>query len=145
MHTNLAQVTDLLALSPRQRKAITVTADMEPVLRLGLPAAALHHVHQALSISVADFTPFLGISPRSFYAMLKRERVDMTVSDRLYRIAQVIASATTVFDSRPKAIQWLQSPLPALAGATPLDKLGTEIGTSRVHELLSAIEYGVYA
>lgn len=145
MHSNLSQMTELLALPLKQRKAITVAADMEPVLRSGLPAAALRHVHQALSMTVAEFTPFLGISPRSFYEMLKRDRVDMTVSDRLYRLAQVIATATTVFDSRPKAIQWLHTPLPALAGAKPLDKLGTEIGTSRVHELLSGIEYGVYA
>ncbi len=145
MHSTLAQMTDLLALPPKQRKAMLAPADMEPVLQLGLPAAALSHVHQALSITVADFAPYLGISPRSFYEMQKRKRVDMTVSDRLYRVAQVIAMSTTVFDSRPKAIQWLHSPLHALGGATPLSKLGTEIGTSRVHELLSAIEYGVYA
>lgn len=145
MTENLEQVTDLLALPARQRKMIAVTADMEPVLRAGLPALALHHVHQALSMSVADFSPMLGISPRSFYEMLKRKRVGMTVSDRLFRVAQVIANATTIFQSRPKAIEWMHTPLPGLGGETPLSKLGTEIGTTRVHEVLSAIEHGVYA
>ncbi|MBV8062438.1 MAG: DUF2384 domain-containing protein [Nevskia sp.] len=140
----LAQLAKLLAVPAGQRRKITVEADIEPLLRRGLPAAALGHVHQALAVPVAEFSPLLGISPRSFYDMQKRKRIDMTVSDRLYRVAQVIAAATELFQSRPKAIGWMHAPLPALAGETPFSKLGTEIGAARVHEVLTAIEHGVY-
>lgn len=145
MESTLTQLTDLLALPSTRRKTISGTADIEPALREGLPSLALHHVHQALSMTVADFSPLLGVSPRSFYEMLKRKKVDMTVSDRLFRVAQVIAIASSLFKSRPKAIEWMHTPLQALAGASPLEKLGTEIGAQRVHEVLSAIEHGVYA
>ena len=144
MDTSFNQLTDLLAIPSTKRRKVTEPADLEVFVERGLSSKALHHVHQALSMTVEEFSPVLGISARGFYGMLKRDRVDMTVSDRLYRVAQVIAAATTGLGSRPKAIEWMRTPLPALGGATPLSKLRTEIGTARVHEVLTAIEHGVY-
>lgn len=145
MEATLNQITELLALPAKSRRAVSDPADLEPYLREGLSGAALQHLHKALATSVAEFVPLVGISPRHFHSLVSmRKRLDMPTSDRLYRLAQVVAEATTVFGSRPKAVQWLQTPLQALGGDTPMARLGTEIGAARVLELLSAVDHGVY-
>lgn len=145
MQAALDQITELLALPAKSRRQVTDPADLEPFLREGLSGAALHHIHKALSTTVAEFVPLLGISPRHFHSVVgQRKRLDMPTSDRLYRLAQVIAEATEAFGTRRKAVDWLHTPLQSLRGDTPISRLGTEIGAARVLEILSAIDHGVY-
>lgn len=141
----LTGLADLLAVPPAKQRAIKTTTDFEGYVVAGLPSIALRRVHQALGVTVVDLSPVLGISPRAFYSTLKRRRIDKPQSDRIYRVARVIAQATEVLGSRPKAIQWMHTPIAALGQATPFHKLSTEIGAARVNEVLTAIEHGVYA
>ena len=48
------------------------------------------------------------------------------------------------FDTAHWLGQWLEVPQPALGGLRPADLLDTETGTQMVHQVLGAIESGVY-
>lgn len=56
----------------------------------------------------------------------------------------ITARATEVFGSADKAIRWLQSPVRALDGKTPLSLLDTEEGIVRVKDVLGRVEHGVW-
>lgn len=56
----------------------------------------------------------------------------------------ITARATEVFGSADKAIRWLQSPVRALGGKTPLSLLDTEEGIVRVKDVLGQVEHGVW-
>ncbi len=57
------------------------------------------------------------------------------------RIAEIEAVAADVFGDEEKATNWLLRNNAAL-GSSPLSLLDTELGTSEVRKVLSAIAYG---
>ena len=50
-----------------------------------------------------------------------------------------------VFDDHEAACDWLSTPNPALSGHSPLSLLATDAGASRVDDVLTRLEFGVYA
>lgn len=63
--------------------------------------------------------------------------------DKWLRVLSISARAGEVFANRDKALEWLQTPSPALHGATPLHAIETESGLQEVEDILGRIEYGV--
>jgi putative toxin-antitoxin system antitoxin component (TIGR02293 family) len=80
--------------------------------------------------------------------MILREEItdaSKAESDRLYRVACVIARAEEVLGSSQAAERWLKEPLPALGFETPLSILDTDEGAQMVCDLLGRIEHGVFS
>ena len=135
----------LLAVPQAKRKNLTTPSDLEPTLQAGLDVRAFDRVRDALGITVVELSENLGIPERTiYYVRRKHKTIGVSESDRLYRVAELIARATEIFGSKDKAARWITSPLPSLGGQTPLSKLRTGIGVERVKEVLAGIQYGVY-
>ncbi len=88
--------------------------------------------------------PQPSLSVRSGSKLLKRqkttistgERLSTVQSDRLYRIARIIALAVNVFKDKETALEWLNKIQPGLDSRTPLDMLQTAPETAEVGDLL---------
>jgi putative toxin-antitoxin system antitoxin component (TIGR02293 family) len=63
-------------------------------------------------------------------------------SDRVYRLARVLALAKALIGDEESARRWLKQANEALGGETPLAALDTELGARRVEEVLGRIAYG---
>jgi putative toxin-antitoxin system antitoxin component (TIGR02293 family) len=63
--------------------------------------------------------------------------------DKWLHVLSITARAGEVFANRDKALEWLQTPSPALRDATPLNAIETESGCQEVEDILGRIEYGV--
>lgn len=148
MHT-LTEVSRIAAILGGQRvlkSRIRSTSDLDEQIQTGFPRAALWYLIQRLQLRQDAVLKPLGIS-KATLARYKKERdgrLSDQVSDRLYRIASVIARAEQVFGDRENASRWLNEGIPALRGATPLSRLNTETGYQEVMDVLGRIEYGVY-
>lgn len=59
------------------------------------------------------------------------------------RFITLSVRAGEVFANQEKALGWLQTPNPSLAGQTPLEAAATEEGFQEAEEVLTRIEYGV--
>ena len=66
-------------------------------------------------------------------------------SDRLLRVARVVAMAEETFGNQQKAAAWLRRPTSPLAGERPLDLLDTDEGAREVETLLGRIAHGIAA
>jgi Antitoxin Xre/MbcA/ParS C-terminal toxin-binding domain len=60
-------------------------------------------------------------------------------------IAELTNLAADVFEDRPEARRWMDSPLHALGGRTPRDLCRTKTGAEQVRQLLGRIEHGVFS
>ncbi|HEX7190811.1 MAG TPA: antitoxin Xre/MbcA/ParS toxin-binding domain-containing protein [Thermoanaerobaculia bacterium] len=70
----------------------------------------------------------------------------MEGSDRLFRVARVLARAIDLFDGdREAALEWLTKPQRALGDAVPLDLAATELGAHEVEALALRLEHGVFS
>jgi len=68
-----------------------------------------------------------------------------TDPNRLPRTRRLFEHARAVFDDHEAACDWLSTPNPALSGHSPLSLLATDAGASRVDDVLTRLEFGVYA
>lgn len=145
MTTQSLRMLDLLGIPAARRRHTRTVSDLEVIILEGVPAGALQRVREALGISVGAFAILVGISPRTVIAANgKSTRLDPLVSDRLARIAKIMARAEEVFGSAEKARHWMGKPVQALGGRRPFDKLTTDPGSVQVEDVLAAIEHGVY-
>ncbi|WP_390899651.1 antitoxin Xre/MbcA/ParS toxin-binding domain-containing protein [Pseudomonas arsenicoxydans] len=81
------------------------------------------------------------------YTTLKRrlergQRLSTSESDRLFRIARVIAMAGVVFGDEEKAKRWLSTPKFCFSGKNPLAMLTTFQGSHLVEEMLNQAAEG---
>ncbi len=68
-----------------------------------------------------------------------------TDPNRLPRARRLFEHARAVFDDDEAAGHWLSTPNPALSGHAPLSLLATDAGARRVDDVLTRLEFGVYA
>ncbi len=117
-------------------------------VREGVPVADAVEVMRAWSIPVARFATVLGVSERQ-WGRARSEASNATLSpvasDRLMRVVQVFDHAKTIFDNQGNAVEWFVISNPALSGEAPLSLLDTDAGVHEVDDVLTRLEFGVYA
>jgi putative toxin-antitoxin system antitoxin component (TIGR02293 family) len=112
-------------------------------VRAGLPFAALSAVMQQYGISRDALCKILQLSPRNFPRRKEQKRLSPDESDRLYRLARVLAHANRVFEDPDESADWIQTPNAALGKQQPLSLLDTDIGVRQVDQVLGRIEHGI--
>lgn len=119
-------------------------AKILPLVRHGLPAAAVQTFIASGAISAAELHEL--VLPRKTYA--NRQKLGILTpeqSDRLVRVARVLAAAEENFGTRDIAHRWLRRPSDALDGEAPLKLLDTDEGARMVEALLIRIAHGIAA
>ena len=111
-------------------------------IREGLPYASYEHVALLLAVSLDELGEVLDL-PKSTRIRRKEKLLKPTESDRLVRVARVVAQAWQVLGSLPRARAWMNRNNRALGGEMPLHVLDTEIGEKLVEDLLGRVEHGV--
>ena len=119
-------------------------ADIIPLIRRGLPVSAIEFILDSGRLTLAELDRI--VLPRK--TLMHRRKLGALTpeqSDRLVRVARLIAAAEETFGSPDKAHAWLRRPTTALAGEKPLDLLDTDEGARRVETLLGRIGHGIAA
>jgi putative toxin-antitoxin system antitoxin component (TIGR02293 family) len=141
---NQSQVREILGGPQVLGREPSNLADFDALVRDGLPWASAHHVKKALELSDELFADWLETSQRTLARWKKsRPKLSLAASDRLYRLAAIVAMAREVFEDRQAAMDWLRHPQVGLGGRTPLELAMTEPGAREVENLLGRLEYGV--
>ncbi|WP_428486987.1 type II RES/Xre toxin-antitoxin system antitoxin [Rhodopila sp.] len=130
------------------RRHLETPLDAHEMLVTGLPGEALLHLVESFEIlrRRVVFEQATGISLRTIQRrrgtpiqMLSREQ-----SGRTWKLAEVLARATSLLGSREAAEQWLERPAMGLDQRRPIDLLSTPAGMALVEAFLERLEYGVY-
>jgi putative toxin-antitoxin system antitoxin component (TIGR02293 family) len=75
----------------------------------------------------------------------RQKRLSRQESERIERLARVLAFAEYVLDDRDEARQWMNAPHRELEGKPPLETAQTEIGARRVESVLNKLLFGLPA
>ena len=141
-----AQISEVLGGGRVIGRNLKSYADFDEVIRSGFPWKAVSHAKDSMSLTDRELSSLLDVSERTLSRLKKSgKRLTMSASDRLFRVANIFASAKQVFESEEAALKWLHNPQIGLGGRVPLDMIMTEAGTHEVENLLGRIEYGVIA
>lgn len=118
--------------------------DLVREIRNGLPAEAVEKLVRAGKLSNVEVDRI--VLPRKTLAHRKEiGRLTADQSDRLMRVARVIAFAEDTFGDEAKAHAWLRRPTSVLDESAPLDLLDTEEGAREVETVLARIAHGIAA
>ena len=121
---------------------LTNETDLRSAIREGFPQGVVGSVMDSAGLTLKDLSHSLNLSPRSLQRRGRQGRLARHESDRIYRLARIVALAKHYIGDADSAARWLKHPNRALGGVTPLDLLDTEMGARQVEEALGRIAYG---
>lgn len=122
------------------RRPLLNDRDMCEAIREGFPPAVIPELMRASGLSLKELANALDLSPRSLQR--RRGRLARFESDRLYRLARIVALADEYLGDHERAMNWLKRPNRALGGAAPIAAIDTELGARQVENILGRIAYG---
>ncbi len=124
-------------------RGVRSAEDLADRVREGLPFAALVAVMEDYGVSRDVLCNILHLSARNFLRRKEQKRLSPDESDRLYRLARVIAHANRVFEDPDESADWIHTPNTSLGKQQPLTLLDTDIGVQQVDQVLGRIEHGI--
>src|ERR1700719_3744420 len=122
-------------------RAMTRDRDLREAIRDGFPHAVLEELMRASGLTLKELADALALSSRSLQRR-RRGRLARFESDRLYRLARLLALARETLGDGARAGRWLKRTNRALGGVAPIAAIDTELGARQVENLLGRIAYG---
>lgn len=142
MVNELSAVVEELGGSGVLGRKMSTESDLQSAIREGFPQKVVGKVLEAAGLTLKELAAALDLSPRSLQRRRHEGRLARYESDRLYRLARIVALAKEHTGDERTATQWLKRPNRALGGRTPLELVDTEIGARAVENVLGRISYG---
>lgn len=125
------------------RRRISNLDELRRTVDAGLPYASLEAVMLKYGLAREEAAALLRLPQRTIARRKKEQRLRADESDRLLRLARVVAQAAQTLGSEEKAVKWLRRPNRALGNQVPLQLLDNDIGALQVEEVLGRIAHGV--
>ncbi len=117
-------------------------SDLRDAIREGFPPAVVEELMQPSGLTLKELADALDLSPRSLQRRRRSGRLARFESDRLYRLARIVALAQQSLGSHESATRWLKRSNRALGGVAPIAAIDTELGARQVENVLGRIAYG---
>lgn len=145
--SSISKIQELLGIAGDRAQ----NTEPSQMIAAGIPASAIVRLKQVTGLSEQQMAQTVGISRRTLSRRIQQanadsnQRLTAPQSDRLYRLARIVARAVEVFGDEVEAKLWLNEPKLALNGQTPLSAISTEPGVEQVDQMLGRIEHGIFA
>ena len=118
------------------------SGELQTAIREGFPQKVVGSVMSSAGITLKELSAALDLSPRSLQRRRHSGRLARYESDRLYRLARIVALTKQYIGDEASATRWLKRPNRALGGQIPLEAIDTELGARAVENVLGRIAYG---
>lgn len=123
-------------------RALTSDREMREAIREGFPPAVVKELMRTSGLTLKELAAALDLSPRSLQRRRRSGRLARYESDRLYRLARIVAIANEYLGDHERTMRWLKHPNRALGGLAPVAAIDTELGARQVESILGRIAYG---
>ncbi len=116
------------------------------LIKNGLTPKQCERVRKSLQLSTTEISSILGINVKSLHNKPPGYKLSISVSDRLFKLAEVAVFGIDVWNGNQKIFtDWLHSELAPLEGKTPLQLMTNMHGMEVVIQLLGRIKYSIYS
>jgi len=122
-------------------RTMTSDRDLREAIREGFPHAVLEEMMHSSGLTLKELAGALDLSSRSLQRR-RRGRLARFESDRLYRLARLLALAHESLGNAARASRWFKRTNRALGGVAPIAAIDTELGARQVENVLGRIAYG---
>jgi len=123
-------------------RILSTDRDLRDAIREGFPSGVVKELMRASGLTLKELATAVDLSPRSLQRRGRSGRLARYESDRLYRLARIVALANEYLGDHLRAMRWLKQPNRALGGIAPVAAIDTEPGARQVENILGRIAYG---
>jgi putative toxin-antitoxin system antitoxin component (TIGR02293 family) len=123
-------------------RALSSERELRDAIREGFPPAVVEELMRASGLTLKELAGALDLSPRSLQRRRGSGRLAPFESDRLYRLARIVAIGNEYLGDQQRTMNWLKRTNRALGGIAPIAALDTELGARQVENILGRIAYG---
>jgi putative toxin-antitoxin system antitoxin component (TIGR02293 family) len=123
-------------------RSLSSDHDLRDAIRQGFPHKVVEELMQASGLTLRELADALDLSPRSLQRRRRSGRLARFESDRLYRLARIVALARESLGGDEVALRWLKRPNRALGGVAPVTAIDTEVGARQVENILGRVAFG---
>jgi len=123
-------------------RTLSNDGELRDAIREGFRPAVVEELMRAAGLTLKELAAALDLSPRSLQRRRRSGRLARYESDRLYRLARIVALASEYLGGHERAMQWLKRPNRALGGIAPVTAIDTEPGARQVENVLGRIAFG---
>ncbi len=142
----VAMIAAVLGGDSTLRRKVGTQRELVELTREGLPAGALDTLAGEMKLSRAAVAKALGISGRTLSRRVHAQaRMTAVESDRVVRMARLLAMARETLGTDGKARDWMVTPNRVMGGERPFDRLDTDAGAQSMETVLGRIAYGVFS
>ena len=138
---NAASVARIMGGKTVLKRDVRSLSDLREAVAEGLPVRALNRTAEYIAASRREATRLKDrlVPP----ATRKRRKTTLKPgeSERVERVARVMAMAEEVWEDRESAKEFVATPHPLLKGRTPLELAQTELGAREVELLLHELDH----
>ena len=142
MLNEVKAITDALGGRSVLGRSLRTEPDLRTAIRRGFPQPVVANLMAAAGLTLKELAATVDLSPRSLQRRQREGFLASYESDRLYRLARIIALARHFIGNKDSAMRWLKHSNAALGGSTPFEMLDTESGARSVENVLGRIAYG---
>jgi putative toxin-antitoxin system antitoxin component (TIGR02293 family) len=135
----LSNVEQVLGLKEKVRTQL----DLVKLGGKGVSKGTVVRLAKHLSIGLKGIAPLLSVNQRTIQRLGAGSVFSRTVSERILRIALVVARGEEVFGDRERFNIWLKEPNKAMVNQTPLGLLASNFGIDMILDELGRIEHGI--
>ncbi len=121
---------------------LSTDRDLRDAIREGFPPAVVEELMRSSGLTLKELAESLDLSPRSLQRRRHGGRLARFESDRLYRLARIVALAHQSLGNQTLVMRWLRKSNRALGGIAPIAAIDTELGARQVENVLGRIAYG---
>jgi putative toxin-antitoxin system antitoxin component (TIGR02293 family) len=137
MATTNPNISEYIGVTPKSE------FDLARIVEDGLPIDSLSLLKEK-GLTFSEVSQMV-ISPRTLkHRKARGEHLSDEETDRMVRVARIVALAENVFGNLEKALLWLRSPDDRIGDRNPLSMLHTESGGRLVENMLWQLDEGVY-
>lgn len=117
--------------------------DLITISRKGLPKSTVYSLSQVLDVSMERLSELLHISHRTLQRKDDDDLLNVSITEQLFEIAEVVSEGIEVFGSLENFRAWLHSSPYIFNGQKPLDLLDTRFGLQYLKNILGRIAHGI--
>jgi putative toxin-antitoxin system antitoxin component (TIGR02293 family) len=118
--------------------------ELAEIVEKGIPTDSISYLRD-IGLTFSEVSAVV-IAPRTLkHRKARGERLSHEETERVLRVARILALAEQVFANHDKALLWLRLPDDRLNTRTPLSMLTTEAGGHVVESMLWQIDDGIYS
>ncbi|MGH3441866.1 MAG: antitoxin Xre/MbcA/ParS toxin-binding domain-containing protein [Nitriliruptorales bacterium] len=143
MAVDAASVGEVLGGRKVLEKEIANTADLAEAVEAGLPRASLEIVVERVTGDGREATDLKHRIVPKTTLQRRGARLSPEESERLERLARLMALAEQVWENRDLAREFMTSRQPQLDDERPVDLVRSELAARRAEDLLWTLEYSL--